>query len=625
MQAISAIAALTMTLLTPIPSSAIYNGTSALNSPYVVQVSLKNALCSGILVQPQILATAAHCLVNRGVVDSPDTISVYEPGVDTSVNKVIARGLMAYTPSGYYNDTDKVEPNDIAFIVLDKRVGSTPEIKLANFDLVRSFVSNSVPLTAFGYGRTSQSQRTSIPLKMIARPTQQRKLFGFSGYERTYINYVSDENGSTCPGDSGGPTIAEYSGSIYLVSIHAGSRGPCSNDSSGGTWGSTGIIAGEYQNLYSQAVSYLQSKKPGQVLNPQLTLQDGQALLAWSAPTQNVAAITKYVVLDNLQTEVCSTQTTSCNVKVSPGINNFTIYATSLSLRSEATTFSYLLRIPKVESVNVSNDSLQGLISWAMPVDAGKLITGFLVLNGQGLEVCRVPTVLYCKASLVLGENNFQIFALSGVNQSEPTQFSYSLRNAALPSISEIKLRESKVELAFTPLNDVGNTRVNSIQVRVYMDSITNPVCVISSLGGTCSLPYKQFTHAIYLSLSSDLGTLTPTQVLNWSGVDATRTVNASKLRIENLLRGSKVLANSNPGYILEISELTRSIPKDFSNLVYDSELAESLYFFEKMFEDLKAQTINFPRKIMITCTKGKLTKKVTGIRPKCPSGYKKK
>jgi hypothetical protein len=30
-------------------------------------------------------------------------------------------------------------------------------------------------------------------------------------------------------------------------------------------------------------------------------------------------------------------------------------------------------------------------------------------------------------------------------------------------------------------------------------------------------------------------------------------------------------------------------------------------------------------KKITITCTKGKLTKKVTGVKPKCPSGYKKK
>jgi hypothetical protein len=30
-------------------------------------------------------------------------------------------------------------------------------------------------------------------------------------------------------------------------------------------------------------------------------------------------------------------------------------------------------------------------------------------------------------------------------------------------------------------------------------------------------------------------------------------------------------------------------------------------------------------KKITITCIKGKLTKKVTAVKPKCPAGYKKK
>lgn len=619
------IAALTVNLLTPTPSKAIYNGTSALNSPYIVQVSLKSALCSGILVQPQILATAAHCLIKRGVVDPPDSISIYEPGVDTSVSKTVARGLAAFTPSGYYNDTDKVEPNDIAFIVLDKRVGSTPELKLANFDLFRTFVSGGVPLTAFGYGRTSQNQRTSIPLKMVARPTQQRKFLGFAGYERTYVNYVADENGSTCAGDSGGPTIADYNGSVYLVSIHAGSRGPCSSDPDGGEWGSTGMIAGEYQNLYSQAVSYLQSKKPGQVLNPQITLQGSQALLSWMPPSQNAASVAKYVVLDSSQTEVCSTQSNSCNVNVSSGVNNFTIYASSVVLRSDPTTFTYELKIPKVESVNVSNDSLQGLISWAMPNDPGKVITEFLVLNGQGMEVCRVVNIQSCKTNLSIGENTFRIVAISGKNQSEPTQFNYNLKNAALPSIDEVRVKESKVELVFAPLSDLGNTRASSIQIRVTMDSVLNSICTIGSTGGTCSLPYKQAIHSIYLSLSSDLGTLPATQILNWSGIDATRTVKASKLRLNTLLKNTKNLAIFNPGYASEISELSDAIPKINDDLVYDSELEETINLLANVFEDLKIQTINFPRKITIICAKGKLTKKATGVNPRCPSGYKRK
>jgi hypothetical protein len=112
---------------------------------------------------------------------------------------------------------------------------------------------------------------------------------------------------------------------------------------------------------------------------------------------------------------------------------------------------------------------------------------------------------------------------------------------------------------------------------------------------------------------------------LNWSGIDATRTVKASKLRLNTLLKNTKNLAIFNPGYASEISELSDAIPKINDDLVYDSELEETINLLANVFEDLKIQTINFPRKITIICAKGKLTKKATGVNPRCPSGYKRK
>ena len=38
-----------------------------------------------------------------------------------------------------------------------------------------------------------------------------------------------------------------------------------------------------------------------------------------------------------------------------------------------------------------------------------------------------------------------------------------------------------------------------------------------------------------------------------------------------------------------------------------------------------EAKKVVAPKKTTITCVKGKTTKKVTAVKPKCPSGYKKK
>jgi len=71
-------------------AQAIYKGTSALGSPYVVKYTTPYAWCSGTLVHPQILATAAHCLVKEGVVFAASAI---EPKYPPLLNLLLDRSL----------------------------------------------------------------------------------------------------------------------------------------------------------------------------------------------------------------------------------------------------------------------------------------------------------------------------------------------------------------------------------------------------------------------------------------------------------------------------------------------------------------------------------------------------
>jgi hypothetical protein len=47
-------------------------------------------------------------------------------------------------------------------------------------------------------------------------------------------------------------------------------------------------------------------------------------------------------------------------------------------------------------------------------------------------------------------------------------------------------------------------------------------------------------------------------------------------------------------------------------------------YQYQSLFDSAEKFVKSHPVKSTITCKKGKLTKKVTGLNPKCPSGYKK-
>ena len=64
-----------------------------------------------------------------------------------------------------------------------------------------------------------------------------------------------------------------------------------------------------------------------------------------------------------------------------------------------------------------------------------------------------------------------------------------------------------------------------------------------------------------------------------------------------------------------------------FRPVFLDSELISQAekYVTDNPFIEPKSKTAGFNNKITITCIKGKTTKKVSGITPKCPVGYKKK
>ena len=364
--------ALTLGLVPSHSAQAIYRGTSALGSPFVVKYTTPYAWCSGTLVHPQILVTAAHCLVKEGVVFSAADIGVYPLGADTSKSSIVSRGYEIFYPSDYYNNTTVIEPNDIAFVVLDKAVSSAIQMKLADYDLVRAMISQGTVLTSYGYGRLGPNGSYPLfPQQLIARPIEQRNYRSFEGYERSYINYAADDYGSICPGDSGGPTIAQYKGEVYLVSIHSGGRGPCSINTEG-TWSSTGTIPGEYEYLYDEAKTLLDELKPTDPSNIKVTSNGLSAYISWDLPVSSPIAPTGYVVKDSASNELCRTTTNSCQISLKPGSNELTVFTVAGSILSDGLTIEYVIEnATNPEFIGVDTYQTQASVKWAPIRDFG--------------------------------------------------------------------------------------------------------------------------------------------------------------------------------------------------------------------------------------------------------------
>jgi len=517
---------------------AIYKGTSALGSPYVVQVTTPNAWCSGTLVEPQILVTAAHCLVNSGVAVSASNIGVYPPGVDTSQSSIVARGYQIYYPSGYYNDSETIEPNDIAFVILDKVVNSPIRLKLANYESVLSLISQNVTLIDYGYGRINLSNRTAIPQQLIARPTTQKRYRSFRGYERTYIDFLADDKGSTCPGDSGGPVIAQFKGEAYLVAVHSGGRGPCGSPDNG-DWGSVATIAGEYQYLLNDATSALNKLKPTDVSN-----------------------------------------------------------------------------------VRISSSALIGNVTWDLPRNSPVVPTGYIVKDAASNELCRTTTNT-CQVSLKPGSNLLTVFALAGNISSNGVAIEYIVKNATNPELIGLDTYQTQVAAKWAAIADFGGASPGSTYVEIRDESDGSVLCTALATQNECRFSFLQKGYNLLLNVRSDLGQTESVQIGRFSGILQSSLVSRTVSNLQNINTQLKSYLLSNPGYKAEIAQLQSQMPVLTSDFIFTEDVLTQLLNTRNNVSVLVSRIIANPKKATITCIKGKLTKKVTAIKPFCPAGWK--
>lgn len=538
LRVISAIVALALLPIFPNQAAAIYKGTSALGSPYVVQIVTSKGMCSGTLVEAQILATAAHCVISNGTPVASNSIGVYSPGVDTSGANIVARGYQIFYPSGYFNNSTFIEPNDIAFVILDKPINSVVKLKLANFDTTQMLLNQRAVLMHYGYGNTGPDLRTTIPQQLVARNLGQRRISGFRGYERKYINYVSDENGSTCPGDSGGPTIAEYKGEIYLVSIHSGGRSPCAYTD--GDWGSTATIAGEYQNFLDAAVLALSKLRPSDVSNIRIQSSGLIGKISWDAPKSTPINPTGYLVMDDKNKELCRTGFTSCQIVLQPGLN---------------------------------------------------LIT---------------------------------VFSIAGVISSPGLKVEYIIRNASNPIFSRIDTYENQAEVIWEDVEDFGGASPSSTFVEIRDSLDGSLLCDAQAVQKSCRFTFLQKGYNLTLNIRSELGQTDATEIGRYSGILQASLIRRTISNYESIDKLLRFHTSENSGYKNELGKLRSELVSITADFVFTEAALKELLITRDRLYILIDRIIANPRQVTIKCSKGNVVRKIKGIKPICPSGWKK-
>ena len=183
-------------------AAAIVAGAEDAQDPEVVGIGIRRVRCgatlavhcSGILVAPRIVLTAAHC-TNPPVMAS--NLEVLFGSDAASPTAVVRRVAAVQTHPDYHADGD---PADLALLLLDENAPAAP-VSLNTAALEASWVGQRVRLVGFG-----QSQPSGAP------PGKKRTgTATISEVGSTQFRIVPDPSLS-CHGDSGGPIFGTGSG-----------------------------------------------------------------------------------------------------------------------------------------------------------------------------------------------------------------------------------------------------------------------------------------------------------------------------------------------------------------------------------------------------------------------------
>jgi secreted trypsin-like serine protease len=192
-------------------TSEIVGGTTDTNDTSVVMVLLSTtssaSICTGEVVSPHVIMTAAHC-VDPAVVGTSGTFSVFTGTTFNGNNPTLAVKETHYNTK--FNVNDLMSGNDIAVVILQNPTTLTP-LKMNRTPIASSMIGQSVRLVGYGITSGTDTAGTTAGTRRDTTTT-------LAGVLDPLI-YFQDPQHLTCEGDSGGPAFMTINGTEVIAGI----------------------------------------------------------------------------------------------------------------------------------------------------------------------------------------------------------------------------------------------------------------------------------------------------------------------------------------------------------------------------------------------------------------------
>src|SRR4051812_26269842 len=185
-------------------SRSIVGGTTDNGHPAVVLITAQDFTCSGTVIAPNVVLTAAHCTVTDENCTQPNCTSLSPNGISVGGgvqgNDWSANVTEVHTDPNY--DGAGFTGGDTGILILDQDAPVTPMAWLRADPSSAAYYANNAAFESVGYGLAN------APTGPDTSGTKRHVSLTVTSQTAADFNYGSAQKNS-CSGDSGGPAIAQ--------------------------------------------------------------------------------------------------------------------------------------------------------------------------------------------------------------------------------------------------------------------------------------------------------------------------------------------------------------------------------------------------------------------------------